>query len=856
MPDSYDSLPGPARVAASLAALARRAPDSLAVCDVRREMTAGELAAVAGATAQRVVEARRADPSDWLPVIVDRSVESAAALHAAVWAGVPFVPIDAGLPNARVEELLGRLGHPAHALVAKPDHATLLPATTAPIALHEAPGGAFGPQPVDPEALGSVVFTSGSTGRPKGVVRRWSALERGRTDLVDLGFEPSEGPWRVALLRPFSFAAGLGQIATMAKGQSVHIADPASMGADALLDWLRDQRIDVLSMGATLAASLVRASRGQRRLPDVHVVRLGTEATSWELVEPVRALLAEDVTILCGFGATEASAGTRYVVGPDHPVGTGRIPMGRPEDPSKLRLEPVDGVGSPTQLLIADPRAVEYLGDPELTARRFVTDADGRRWWLSGDVVHVDDDGVYHHHGRIDEMVKINGLLVEPREAEEVLRAMPGIGNAAVLAHRTPSGGTRLVGHVVVTDPALNPEGVRSHLEATLPRHLVPAVLMRHDDLPPNDRGKLDRVRLQSMEVVRWRSTAVRSTAVELEVWLCGQVSRILDLGDVGPDDDIWQLGIDSLGAVELCASIDDAGYGTVDPTALLTHRTPTALARRLAATAPMPATLAVVLNPGGSSPPLFAIPGGGGTALAFQALAQRLGADQPLVVVEPEGLHRRGRPDRTIDALAARALDEIDARHAPDAPCVLLGFSAGGTVAYEVAQRLHRRGRAVHLVLLDAAPVGRPAGPRPAFRSRDSVAERLTRRRQEGLVRAVPAIARERVRRLRVRWLARFPGAPSHDVLRYQAFQLMIGRALAGYQPEPAPFPVTLVHVEGNDLASRCAPLMPHLRVHVAGGEHLTMLQPPHVEAVAAAVSEAIATASPPGVRARDSRP
>jgi acyl-coenzyme A synthetase/AMP-(fatty) acid ligase len=374
-------------------------------------------------------------------------------------------------------------------------------------------------------------------------VRAWSSFDRGLDFQIDEGVATDGREWRIATLQPFSFAAGHRGLKGMALGRSMYIADPAALTVDALLDWLHAHRIDETSISPTLAATILAVAGGSRRLPHVTMLRLGTEASSWELVAPLRALASPRLTIGCGYGTTEAGGRVfSFMIRPEDPIGAGRIPLGRVVDPTRIRLEPVDGPGSRTQLLVRPLSDVRYLDDPELTARRFVTDESGTRWWVSGDLVDVDDDGIHHHRGRVDDMVKISGVLVEPREAEEALRSIPGVRDAAVLGHRTPAGKTRLVAHVAV-DPGLTPEAVRSRLDEVLPRHLVPNLLVRHDELPRNDRNKLDRVGLAAAPLVRWRSRAPRVPTVETEVWLVGRVGRHHLQGDRRPDRDKWQHG-------------------------------------------------------------------------------------------------------------------------------------------------------------------------------------------------------------------------------------------------------------------------------------------------------------------------
>src|SRR5436190_8288497 len=168
----------PSSVALGLAEWAARDPGRQAMSDQQETMSFAQLNALVAAWAEHIVDAA-SDAGAWMPVVVERSVHGAAALHAVVRAARPFTAIECTSPRARVEEYFARLGHPRVAVVCRPEHAELLPngvtAIPAPICLDSG----IAPQPFDPHTPGSVVFTSGSTGRPKGVVRHWSAFDAG-----------------------------------------------------------------------------------------------------------------------------------------------------------------------------------------------------------------------------------------------------------------------------------------------------------------------------------------------------------------------------------------------------------------------------------------------------------------------------------------------------------------------------------------------------------------------------------------------------------------------------------------------------------------------------------------------------
>src|SRR5215831_13454853 len=91
---------------------------------------------------------------------------------------------------------------------------------------------------------------------------------------------------------------------------------------------------------------------------------------------------------------------------------------------------------------------------------------------------------------------------------------------------------------------------------------------------------------------------------------------------------------------------------------------------------------------------------------------------------------------------------------------------------------------------------------------------------------------------------MARHPGPPRHNRFRYDAFRRIMGTAARAYCPTPADFPVTLVHVGKGDLVQRTAQFATDVSVYVVGGDHHTMLEPPEVAKVAAAITEAAQTA------------
>lgn len=837
----------PSAVATGIVDWATRAPERAAAIDVHRTLTVGELEASAAALAARLLDgagSRGADATPWLPIVVDRSVSSVVAVHGAIRAGQTFTRIESTLPRDVVAEMFNRLGNPSRAIVVDPRYAELLPdGTEAILPFGHERRGAVAPQPVDHDAPGYVSFTSGSTGRPKGVIVPWSALDRTLESLRPLA--PSDGGdgWIEGLLHPFGAGVMLRGSALASTGCTLCIGDPTAMSIDDLLDWFDANRVSSVSLAATMSHAIIRVADGRVRLPSALIVRCNSEAADWSLVAPLRRLVGPHVTIRAGLSATEVGRVARFEIGPDDPIGEGRIPMGRLEPGVEVRLEPLEDDASTTQLIVARPRTFGYLGDPELTARRYVTDEQGTRWWRSHDVVRVDDSGVYHHVGRADEMVKVKGTFVAPSRVEAVLHGIDGVGAAAAVLHTTANDSVRVVAHVQVVDDSLTPERVDALLRERLPRELVPAIVVRHDELPRTQRMKLDRQALENAPLVRWRSSRARRPRSEFEWWCVAEARRIIGVDDVWPDDDLFEAGLESIGALELGAALADAGFGEFDPPRILEARTVAGIERMLGAPRDVNRSPVVVLNDRGSRPPLFALPGGGGNALEWRFLAEALGSEQPIAVIEMRGMHSPGPPGRTVEDLASHAFEAITSRLGPEDACVILAFSGGGPTAYHTAQRMHAEGRAVHLVLLDTAPTRRDRrrNAEPARSGRGAATAPTVRRAS---VTQLPAAV---LRSARYRWrargferLVRDPGPPSFDPERYRAFRRIQSRANTAYEPAPAAFPATLVQVDRSEALRRCGTLMPHLVVREVGGAHETILMQPHVEAVAAIVAAA----------------
>ncbi len=596
-----------ATVASLFAAQAGRTPDAVAVVAGGEALSYGELARRSAALGRHLAalgvraEARVA-------IAAERSLEMVVGLLGILRAGAAYVPLDPSYPAQRLRAMIQDSG--ARVLLV-PRSLARIAATVASQAaagptlvwLEAAPaeaGAALGgPEPTESpaaaERLAYTIFTSGSTGRPKGAMNPHAAVVNRLLWMVEeLGIDAGE---RFLQKTPFGFDVSAWELfVPLVSGARLEMARPDGHRDPAYL------AAQIVERGVTTAHAVPSMLRELLEVPGVErcaaslrrVVASGEELTPDLVLRFHRRLGGPDGAggpdLLDLYGPTETAIEVTWWRCP--PPGAGGetgpappVPIGRPVANAAIQvadaaLRPVP-VGVSGELLIGGrPVGRGYVGRPAQTAERFVPDpvseAPGARVYRSGDLARRRPDGVVEFQGRIDQQVKVRGVRIELGEIESALGELPGVRQAAVLATLASEavGDRRLVAFVVPeAGAALDAEALRTRLAGRLPEAMVPAVLVRLDELPLLTSGKVDRRRLAAMASEGgWRpaGAAYRApeTPVETELatlWggLLGAAGEGTGDGEgaggglrVGRDDDFFALGGHSLLVTRLVARL------------------------------------------------------------------------------------------------------------------------------------------------------------------------------------------------------------------------------------------------------------------------------------------------------------
>ncbi|WP_156658176.1 condensation domain-containing protein, partial [Mycobacterium kyorinense] len=197
--------------------------------------------------------------------------------------------------------------------------------------------------------------------------------------------------------------------------------------------------------------------------------------------------------------------------------------------------------------------AYGYVRRSDLTGSRFVAcpfggaEAPGLRMYRTGDLVCWGADGQLRYMGRADEQVKIRGYRIELGEVQAAMAGLDGVEQAVVMAREDRPGDKRLVGYVT---GAVDPAGLRAALAERLPAYMVPAAVVAIEALPLTVNGKLDTRALPAPEYQD--VDHYRAPASAIEETLAGIYAQVLGLERVGVDDSFFDLGGDSISAIQV----------------------------------------------------------------------------------------------------------------------------------------------------------------------------------------------------------------------------------------------------------------------------------------------------------------
>jgi surfactin family lipopeptide synthetase A len=688
-------------------------PDNIAVVFEQHQLTYRELNNQANQLAH-YLRAQGVGKDVLVGLYLERSLAMVVGLWGILKAGGAYVPLDPAYPKDRVAYILADAQ--AQVLIADPHLLASLPAHQAAIICldRDRPEIAQQPQsnPVndsDPANLAYVIYTSGSTGNPKGVavchqsqanLLAYLQHTPGLTSsdillaVTTICFDTSTADMylpllvgaKIVLVSSEVAADGFQLLAKLTESGATFLqATPVTFRLLLAAGWQGSPQLRVVSTGEALARSLA----------DLLIDKV---AELWDLYGPTETTVWSTGSKINDLRQVSNYQGALELIG--KPIAnTQTYILDRYLQPVPLGIHGELHIGG-------DCLAKGYLNRPELTAAKFIpnpfSDAPNARLYKTGDLARYLPDGNIEYIGRIDNQIKIRGFRIELSEIEGLLAKHPDVKEVATIVREDTPDNRRLVAYIVAkTSQIPTVKSLREFLAVKLPSYMIPVAFVFLDVLPLTPNGKIDRRALPIPSSNHQLDNTFVASQDDLELQLTQLWEQALGIQPIGIADNFFELGGHSLIAVKLLGEIDLIWHQKLPLATFIAAPTiqqfATILRQEQGSTT---WSSLVVIESRGSKTPLFCIHPVGGNVLEYYPLAHHLGLAQPIYGIQSPGLDGIQAPLTQIEAMAANYITEIQTVQ-PDGPYLLVGYSFGGLIAFEIARQLESRGEKVNLLAL-----------------------------------------------------------------------------------------------------------------------------------------------------------
>ena len=641
---------------------------------------------------------------------IDRSPEMVIALLAIAKVGAAFLPLDTDAPIARLTDIVQQSGAILLLLQAKhKDRLAILHPISQVVNWRElvtASGNLTDdlnwahaqPAPTD---LAYVLFTSGSTGQPKGVMVEHATLSHrlawlSHTYGVD---------WRdrSAQATQVTFDPSLIEIfLPLIHGASVALPPPGRLLPESIVAFAQRHEVTIMAFVPSTLSRFLDAKNANSAMK-LRVACCGGEVLPPDLAK--RFLIQTGARLYNVYGPTETAIfATAWECRQNFTAAI--LPIGSAIDDTRiyvldahLNLMPIGTVG---EIFIGgSAMARGYLNRPDLNCSVFLDNPfwPGQRMYRTGDRGWLSIEGYLHFTGRIDRQIKLRGYRIELGEIEAVCMAINGVQQAAAkLLDRDGSANIHV--WVSICQDVTSDE-IQLELRNHLPDYMIPGGISILPVLPESSVGKIDYDALSEPEnshKTEMSDPLVRRSTTTLENEILAIWESVLKARPIHVDDNFFDLGGDSLDAINILNHLEDR-FGCKVPMYFLTeHPTIERLALTFGKDIQQPGLVTRLSDsPTDCCIPLYIAASGHGDLLRFQNLSKVLRNVGNVYMLQPP----MDKAMASITELAEFYAKSIDAQGL--VPGFVAGFSIGGIAALETVRYMMHHGIAVRgLILID----------------------------------------------------------------------------------------------------------------------------------------------------------
>ena len=414
------------------------------------------------------------------------------------------------------------------------------------------------------DSLAYVIYTSGSTGLPKGVMVEHRSIVRlvKNTNYIQLDRNS-----KLLLSGLLAFDASTFEIwGMLLNGGELHLLPHERLlDVETLKSKIHSDNISVIFFTTAWFNQLVDIDielfKGLRYLI------VGGDRVSPRHINKVRSLYPS-VTVIHAYGPTENTTfSVCYTVDANHEYS---IPIGKPISNStayildhRKQLVPIDVTGE--LYLGGDGLARGYWKNEELTSEKFeyvvLPNGATERLYRSGDLCRRNSKGLIEFIGRGDSQVKIRGYRIELGQIEKVVSEFEGVEKGTVTTKQIDANGDKQLVAYYTTNSNFDSLQLRKFVAGKLPTYMVPSYFIKLDRIPLNANGKVEYSALPLPQDTEILNPACLLPRNEMEAILVTLFKEVLHRDEVSVDSNFFEVGGDSIKAIQVASRLLKIGY-------------------------------------------------------------------------------------------------------------------------------------------------------------------------------------------------------------------------------------------------------------------------------------------------------
>ena len=551
-----------------------KTPNNIAVVFEDQKLTYRELNEKANQLARYLIK-KGLKENQVVSILLDKSLESIISILAVLKCKCAFLPIDIDYPNERINYIIR---DSKSSILLTSQNLTYKANDTAQVLcvdLHNNQYSQYSTENVNihykTDNIAYVMYTSGSTGNPKGVMVTNQNVVRLVKNNKFISFSESENILQTGSI---VFDACTFEIwGALLNGFKLFIMKKQDLLDSYLLEkYLIENNISILWLTAPLFNQL--CENNPYMFKNVRVLLTGGDVLSPKHINLVRNA-CPNLTIINGYGPTENTTfSCCFTIDKEYETS---IPIGKPISNSTAYVVSPSGtlcpIGVPGELWVGgDGVSKGYLNNEKLTNEKFIQNPFGEGIiYKTGDLVKWLPNGNISFIGRLDNQVKIRGFRIELSEIDSTILTYPNVKQSISIIRNINN--TKTICSYIVSRENTNISNLKKYLSKTLANYMVPSYIIQLNNLPLNINGKVDKKQLPPPDINNLKKEIVHSRN-NIDTVVLSSLKDILTLKNISIDDDLFNIGMDSLSSISLASNISSKLKTSISVKDIFEHST------------------------------------------------------------------------------------------------------------------------------------------------------------------------------------------------------------------------------------------------------------------------------------------